>query len=62
MTVAPGSRARSLVLPAWLASRVQVPLARKVTRPLPLIEHTLDEVLSTLMVTLSPDEVLALGV
>jgi len=39
-----------------------VPAPVKVTTPLALIEHTLDEVLSTLMVTMSPDEALALGV
>ena len=53
--------ANQLVLPAWLKFKVQVPTVRKETTP-PEIEHTADEVASTVMATLSDEVAVAVGV
>ena len=47
-----------MALPAWLKSMVQVPAVRKLTTP-PEIEHTADEVASTVIATDRPDEAMA---
>ena len=50
-----------MAFPAWLASRVQVPTASKLTTP-PLMEQTLVDVESTVMVTVRPEVAVAVGV
>jgi hypothetical protein len=49
-------------LPAWLASKVQVPPVWKLTWPLPLISQTAELDESTVIATDSPDEAVAVGV
>ena len=53
--------ALKVVLPAWLASRVQVPGPVKLTTP-PLMEQTLPLEASTVMVTARPEVAVAVGV
>ena len=53
--------ANQLALPAWLKSRTQVPTVWNETTP-PEIEHTADEVASTVMATLSDEVAVAVGV
>jgi hypothetical protein len=53
--------ANQLVLPAWLKFKVQVPTVRNETTP-PEIEHTAEDVASTVMATLRPEVAVALGV
>ena len=54
--------AAKVEFPAWLASSVHVPAWARVTTPLKEIEHTEDEVVSTVMATVRPDVDVAVGV
>ena len=51
-----------VALPAWLASRVQVPGPWKLTTPPPLIEQTPALEASTVMATGRPEVAVAVGV
>ena len=53
--------ALQVVLPAWLASRVQVPGPWKLTTTPPVIEQTPELEASTVMVTVRPEVAVAVG-